>query len=202
MELKNGFAVAVRSRASRSDAGVTLVEMLIALGLLGFILLGIAPLFLASVKSNYSANEYTSTHNLSRDKLEQLMNLPANHADLAPGPHSVNDLPATLPDPLTGAPGAVPNPFQRTYEVRHFVNPPEALVPTPNPQPTPFTATEVFGLALYDYKRIDVTVQTDAAHLGIGARRARVSGILSNPNSQASPVPTIPPTAVPPTPTP
>ena len=42
-----------------------MVEMLIAVALLGFMLLGIVPLFLASMKSNYSANEYTSVHNLA-----------------------------------------------------------------------------------------------------------------------------------------
>ena len=58
------------------EAGLTLVEMLIAVALLGIVLLGIAPLFIASVRSNYAANEYTSIHNLARDRLEQLMNLP------------------------------------------------------------------------------------------------------------------------------
>ena len=76
----------------RAESGVTLVELLIALALLGFILLGIAPLFIASVKSNYSANEYTSIHNLARDRLEQLMNLPFNDPGLSPGVHN-NDLP-------------------------------------------------------------------------------------------------------------
>ncbi len=60
------------------EAGLTLVEMLIAVALLGIVLLGIAPLFIASVRSNYAANEYTSIHNLARDRLEQLMNLPVS----------------------------------------------------------------------------------------------------------------------------
>ncbi len=52
--------------------------MLIATFLLALILLSIAPLFITSVKANYSANEYTSIHNIARDKLEQLMSLPFN----------------------------------------------------------------------------------------------------------------------------
>lgn len=198
MELKNEWAARWRGKASSREAGVTLVEMIIAVALLGFIMLGIAPLFLASVKSNYSANEYTSAHNLSRDKLEQLMNLPINHPDLGEGAHAANDLPLTLPAPLTGGTSTVPNPFQRRYVVRHFRNPAEILVPTPTAgDPAPFTATEVFGQALYDYKRIEVTVETDPGHLGIGARRSRISGMLSNPNPQATPIPTPAPTPTP-----
>jgi Tfp pilus assembly protein PilV len=69
----------------RREAGVTLVELLIATFLLALILLAIAPLFITSVKSNYAANEYTSIHNIARDRLEQLMSLPFNDAQLAPG---------------------------------------------------------------------------------------------------------------------
>lgn len=169
----------------RHEGGVTLVELLIAVALLGFILLGIAPLFLASVKSNYSANEYTSIHNLARDRLEQLMNLPFNDPQLGPGLHNTSDLPPTLPDPRTGVPpapgpGAVPNPFELTYEVQQFVIPPEAQI-TPGAAfvPTPVTG----GGSAYDYKRIDVTVRTNPGRLlGIGSRVARVSGVVSNPS--------------------
>ena len=78
--------VAMTRRGSRrSEHGLTLVELLIALALLSFVLLGIAPLFIASMKSNYSANEYTSVNVLARDRLEQLMNLPFNDPLLTPG---------------------------------------------------------------------------------------------------------------------
>ncbi len=180
------------SRASRSRltahgrraSGVTLVELLIAIALLGFILLGIAPLFLASVKSNYSANEYTSLNNLARDRLEQLMTLPFDDPQLSPGSHTVNDLPATLPDPQTGVPPSeVPNPFRRTYWVRQFAIPASALVPANGT----FTPTLVTGTGLvYHYKRIDVTVDTIVPHLGFGARAARVSGIVANPSPDSN----------------
>ncbi|MFN2386621.1 MAG: prepilin-type N-terminal cleavage/methylation domain-containing protein [Thermoanaerobaculia bacterium] len=169
----------------RAESGVTLVELLIAVALLGFILLGIAPLFIASVKSNYSANEYTSIHNLARDRLEQLMTLPFADAQLAPGVHPVSDLPPTLPDPRTGVPpppgpGAVPNPFELTYEVQQFTVSDEGTVATGAPfLPTPVAAAG----AVFHYKRIDVTVRTRTGNLlGIGNRVSRVSGIVSNPS--------------------
>lgn len=165
------------------EAGVTLVELLIAVALLGFILLGIAPLFIGSVKSNYSANEYTSIHNIARDHLEQLMTLPFNDPQLGPGGHTTSDLPPTMPDPRTGippapGPGAVPNPFVVEYEVIQFVIPPEAqITPGSSFVPTPVTT----GGASYDFKRIDVTVRTrPGTMLGIGQRIAKVSGVVSN----------------------
>ena len=94
--------------ARHSERGVTLIELLVALALLAFVLLGITPLFMASVKSNFSANEYTSIHVLARDRLEQLMNLPFTDPQLAAGDHCVA-LPATLP---TGA----LNPFQHALD--------------------------------------------------------------------------------------
>jgi hypothetical protein len=109
----------------RREAGLTLIEMLLALALLAFVLLGITPLFMASVKSNYSGNEYTSINVLARDRLEQLMNLPFDDAQLTPGVH-VNDLPATLPDPNTGVPpasGGIRNPFTVCYQVLQFRTP-------------------------------------------------------------------------------
>jgi type II secretory pathway pseudopilin PulG len=167
-------------RSRRSESGVTLVELLIAVALLGFILLGIAPLFIASVKSNYSANEYTSIHNLARDRLEQLMNLPFNDPQLQPGAYA-NDLPLLLPAPIPPTPATIPNPFSRTYEVHQYQIPADDIGTVA--ANAPFVPIRVNNAGQpYDYKRIDVTVQTGQGHLGIGARTARVSGILSNPN--------------------
>ncbi len=166
--------------ARRSQSGLTLIEMLLALALLGFILLGILPLFIGSVKSNFSANEYTSIHNLSRDRLEQLMNLPFGDAQLAAGIHA-NDLPPILPDPATGVPvaGGVVNPFVLTYQVRQYQIPASATVPT-NALFTPIRI--VAAGQPFHYKRIDVTVQSGTGPLGIGSRVARLSGVLTNPN--------------------
>jgi Tfp pilus assembly protein PilW len=162
---------------TRSQRGLTVIEMLLAVTLLGFVLLGITPLFIASVKSNFSGNEYTSIHMLARDQLEQLMNLPYNDAQLAAGTHTVT-LPATLPN-------GAPNPFQVAYEITQLQIPPSTSVAANQPfVPTPVAGGE-------QYKRIDVTVISGSGLIGIGTRSARVSGCLSNPLAQApTPVPT------------
>jgi prepilin-type N-terminal cleavage/methylation domain-containing protein len=181
--------VKTASRRTR-EKGLTLVELLIALALLSFVLLGIVPLFLASTKSNYSANEYTSIHILARDRLEQLMNKAFNDPTLSVGVHA-NDQDARLPDPLTGKPpssGGVPNPFTITYQVIQYAVPaldaattPAKTAPTPTFVPTRVTTAG----ADYDYKRIDVTVRSGTGPLGIGQRIARVSGIVANPDPTA-----------------
>ena len=165
----------------RGERGLTMVEMLIAVALMGFILLGILPLFIGSVKLNFSANEYTSVHNLCRDRLEQLMNLPWNDPQLTPGVHT-NDLPPVLPDPVTGVPpstGGVVNPFTLSYQVMQYQAPDTAAVPSG----AAFTPTRITVAAqVFHYKRIDVTVLSGTGPLGIGTRVARVSGVLMNPN--------------------
>ena len=161
----------------RREAGLTLVEMLIAVALLGIVLLGIAPLFIASVKSNLAGNEYTSIHNLARDRLEQLMNLPVSDPQLTVGTHA-NDLPAFLPDPNTGTlPSTIVNPISRNYTVTHYVS-------TGGASGTPYTLTNVGAGVPYDFKRIDVTVSSSSGGtgLGIGQRTAQVSGFLKNPD--------------------
>jgi type II secretory pathway pseudopilin PulG len=162
---------------------LTLVEMLIALALLGFVLLGITPLFMASVKSNYAGNEYTSLNMLARDRLEQLMNLPFNDDQLKPAVH-VNDLPTRLPDPSTGLPpasGGVPNPFRICYQVFQYQDPTTVAPGGSFSMSGGIPITPVPGGQKFDYKRIDVTVTSGTGQLGIGTRMSRVSGILSNP---------------------
>lgn len=164
----------------KPQAGLTLVELLIAVALLGIVLLGIAPLFIMSVRSNYSANEYTSIHNLARDRLEQLMNLPVTDQQLSAATATFpDDLPTTLPDPVTGvAPSTVANPFTRIYTVNHFTSTPP-LVPG-----DPYVLNPVAAGQPYDFKEIVVTVTSRSAgtSLGIGARTAQVSGFLRNPD--------------------
>ncbi len=167
-------------RISR-EAGLTLIELLLALALLAFVLLAITPLFMASVKSNFSGNEYTTIHMLARDRLEQLMSLPFDNGQLSPGAHG-NDLPPTLPDPQTGLPGTVPNPFTVCYQVFQFQDP----LGVPNggsfsmSAGNAITPVTIAG-QVFQYKRVDVTVSSSTGSLGIGTRKARVSGVLSNP---------------------
>jgi len=166
----------------RREAGLTLVELLISIALLGFVLLGIAPLFIASVKSNYSGYEYTSIHNLARDRLEQLMNLPFTDAQLNAGSFP-NDLPPTLPDPVTGTPpSTMKNTLSRTYTVQNFNSTP------PVTTGDPYTLTTVGAGTPCQFKRIDVTVSssTSGSGIGIGQRTARVSGFVRNLNTAAA----------------
>jgi prepilin-type N-terminal cleavage/methylation domain-containing protein len=161
----------------RREAGLTLVEMLIAVALLGIVLLGIAPLFIMSVKSNVAGNEYTSIHNLARDRLEQLMNLPVADPQLTVGSHA-NDLPGFLPNPATGIlPSTIVNPLSRTYTVAHYTS-------TGGASGTPYTMTNVGAGVPYDFKRIDVTVSSanGGTALGIGQRTSQVTGFLKNPD--------------------
>ena len=164
--------------AKRREAGLTLVELLISMALLGFVLLGIAPLFIASVKSNYAGNEYTSIHNLARDRLEQLMNLPFASAQLNAGSFG-NDLPATLPDPATGIPPSqLKNPLVRTYDVQNFTS------TLPLASGDPYQLTTVAAGNPCQFKRIDVTVTSSnsGTGIGVGQRTARISGFVRNPS--------------------
>ncbi|HSS43863.1 MAG TPA: prepilin-type N-terminal cleavage/methylation domain-containing protein [Thermoanaerobaculia bacterium] len=182
------------ARQRPGQSGLTLVELLIALALIGFILLGVAPLFIASVKSNYSANEYTSINMIARDRLEQLMNRSFTDAELNPGVKA-NDLSPVLPDPKTGIPpasGGIGNPFSITYQVTQWSIPPSTGAGSPATAPPGstscasapcFNPTRVTALNNpFQYKRIDVTVVSGTGLLGIGARVSRVSGCLANPS--------------------
>jgi Tfp pilus assembly protein PilV len=182
----------------RREAGLTLVELLLALALLAFVLLGIVPLFLSSVKSNYSGNEYTSIHILARDRLEQLMNLPFMDAQLQPGVHG-NDQPPKLPNPQNpSALSAVVNPFQITYQVFQYRMPNIDINAGGVGNGLPFTPTRVTAAnQTFHYKRIEVTVAAHQAPgflsptpgaftiFGTGARVARVSGSVNNPAPNA-----------------
>lgn len=182
----------LRSRRSasrlrlRGQDGLTLVELLIALALLGFILLAIAPLFIGSVKNNVSANEYTSINMLARDRLEQLMNKPFNDAELAVAIYPSTE-PAFLPDPQDPTKlSTVRSPYTVVYQVTQWSVPDATCLPPyagcgiPNGAAFPLVR-ETLANNPYNYKRIDVTVQAVGGIAIPGAHLARVSGFLSNP---------------------
>ena len=69
--------------ARRRELGMTLIETLIALALLGFGLLAIWPMFVASVKTNASSNQLGNVNSLAGEKLEELIGYPATDPRLA-----------------------------------------------------------------------------------------------------------------------
>jgi prepilin-type N-terminal cleavage/methylation domain-containing protein len=61
--------------STSSSAGFTLIEVVIAMGLLTVVSLGVAQLFAASTKANLSARTRTSTTPMAEQKMEQLRSL-------------------------------------------------------------------------------------------------------------------------------
>jgi hypothetical protein len=166
-------------RGTVKSAGIAFVELVISAVVFGWVLLAVFPLFLSSVRSNAAANSYGEVNGLARARLEQLLELPFEDSRLSAGRHSTNDLPPTLADPETGVfPSMVANPFRRTYRVEQFEIPAAATVPPG----APFTPVRVIGAGRrLDLKRIDVTVEKQAAWPEPGLIAARVSGLLPNP---------------------
>ena len=149
----------MRRSARADERGMSLVEVLIALTILAFALLGLMPLFVGAVKTAASSNQLTSANNLVREKLEELNGYPRNDPRIAVpiGQNSAtfnNDLPSWY-NPSTGAtsfavtsPGAgwYIYPYVRTYTVEEFAAdlttrvtepPPPVPPPTPTPPPPP-----------------------------------------------------------------
>ena len=57
----------------RSQEGFTLVETLVAMGLMALAMLAVAPLFLGSLKSNGAGQDFTVLNALAKQQLEQVM---------------------------------------------------------------------------------------------------------------------------------
>ncbi len=75
-------------RASRlrhiQQRGLSLIEAVIAAGLLLIIAAGILPLFVQALSSNQSGADSTSVSNMARSQVEELFQLPFNHVELTP----------------------------------------------------------------------------------------------------------------------
>jgi prepilin-type N-terminal cleavage/methylation domain-containing protein len=63
--------------------GLTLIETLLAMTLLGFGLLALWPLFIGSVRTNASSNQLGNVNSLAGEKLEELIGYPATDPRLA-----------------------------------------------------------------------------------------------------------------------
>jgi prepilin-type N-terminal cleavage/methylation domain-containing protein len=151
----------LRISPRRGEAGLTLIEVLVALSILALALLALAPMFTSAVRSNASAYQLTNSTSLAREKLEELsgyprsdprMTVPAGSSAIGPTvntpagftPSAVcdDDLPKWI-NPQTGetAPaGPRPGiawfsyPFTRTYTVEQF----DDTLVTPVVSPAPY----------------------------------------------------------------
>lgn len=72
-------------RRGSGEVGLTLVEVLVAITILGLSLLALAPMFTGAVRTNASANQLTNANTLAREKLEELSGYPRNDVRLTVG---------------------------------------------------------------------------------------------------------------------
>jgi prepilin-type N-terminal cleavage/methylation domain-containing protein len=63
--------------------GLSLIEVMISIVVLSFGLLGVAAMQVTAIQVNSVANKITSSSTILQDKIETLMSLPFNHADLS-----------------------------------------------------------------------------------------------------------------------
>ena len=64
------------------EEGFSLIEVIIASLVLLFISLGVIPIFTMAIQSNIQGQDSTRTANFARERLEQLMQVPFDHAEL------------------------------------------------------------------------------------------------------------------------
>ncbi|HEV7668093.1 MAG TPA: hypothetical protein VGS22_06185 [Thermoanaerobaculia bacterium] len=71
-----------RGKRPQKERGFSVVEVLIAAGILLFILLGLLPIFTRSAMSNSSGNQYTQLTNAAKSELERLIDLPLDNTEV------------------------------------------------------------------------------------------------------------------------
>jgi len=182
----------MRMSARTHERGMSMIEVLIALTILAFALLGLMPLFASAVKTTASANQLSNANTLVREKLEELTGYPRDDARLAvlAGANTAtfpNDLPSGY-NPSTGAVCGSPPfpvctalgqngwyvyPYFRTYTVEQFV------VDLTLPLPDQFV--RINAPSAYTVKLVTVTVQPTQGPFP-GLRRTTQSLYLRLPN--------------------
>jgi type II secretory pathway pseudopilin PulG len=141
------MVVAMTRTAKRHELGMTLIETLIALALLGFGLLAIWPMFVGSVKTNASSNQLGNVNSLAGEKLEELIGYPATDPRLTV-PDGANA--AAAPGVTTTGSGSVvlanslcSNDLPLWYLPSSGETSSSASSPGPNWQAFPYTRTYV-----------------------------------------------------------
>ena len=89
----------IRMVEHNSEAGFTIVEVIMAISLLSIGLLAIANMQVMAMKGNASAGWQAEQTNYAQDKLEELMALAYTHADLDPAGNTHTE--ANPPDNYT-----------------------------------------------------------------------------------------------------
>jgi len=69
-------------RSTRTDAGFSLIELLVASVMLVTVLLAIIPLFMRSIQNNTAGNVHTKISNYSKSQVEELFQLDFDHPRL------------------------------------------------------------------------------------------------------------------------
>ena len=86
------FQKALERGSKKNDqSGFTIIEVMIAVSIFAIGFLAISSLQFTSSKNNRTASEITQAATIATDRMERMMVLPYNHADLNPAlnPHSV-----------------------------------------------------------------------------------------------------------------
>jgi len=97
-------------RLTRNDSGFSLVEVMIATGLLASALVALAQLFAVATQSNKIAKSGTFTEILAEQKMEQLRALAWGFDPLGLPVSDTSTDTATSPEKLTGGKGLSPSP--------------------------------------------------------------------------------------------
>lgn len=139
------------------DSGFSLVEVLIAVAILGIVALGIVGLFSHSIVVNASGYDYAVLSGVARQALEQLQALPFDDPALDP---SLSPNPKSWPDPTaTGR-------YTITYTVTDYAvgawSDVGAPVGTPPPEPAAWPTP---GLEPANLKRITLGVASESQSL-------------------------------------
>jgi len=140
----SGIEATVR-RPEAAERGFTLVEVLVAVLLMGLAMLAIAPLFANSLRSNATGWDYSVLNALAKQRLEELLQCNFNDPRLAvpasaafdgnPGQLYRNLVPAT--ETVNGV--ATQFPYELVYVVRDF---PSAAIPSNGSMPDPISAVD------------------------------------------------------------